>query len=75
MTDDILKLMEQRRLKKSNLLEYRSINKEIKKKCIEIKEKWLHEQCSEIENKLNVNTRYAHKKINEVTGKSKCKLA
>jgi hypothetical protein len=72
MTDDILKLMKQRRLKKSYLLEYRSINKEIKKKCSEAKEKWLNEQCSEIENKLNVNTRYAHKKINEITGKSTC---
>ena len=72
MTDDILKLTEQRRLKKSHPLEYRSINKEIKKKCSEAKEQWLNEQCSEIESKLNVNTRYAHKKINEITGKSTC---
>ena len=72
MTNDILKLMEQRRLKKSSPLEYNSINKQIKKKCSEAKEKWLNEQCSEIENKLNVNTKYAHKKINEIKGKSRC---
>ena len=72
MTDDILKLMEQRRLKKLNPLEYNSINKQIKKKCSEAKEKWLNEQCSEIENKLNVNTKYVHEKINEIAGKSRC---
>ena len=72
MTDDILKLMEQRRLKKSNLLEYSSLNKEIKKQCIESKEKWLNEQCLKIENNLNVSTKYAQEKINEVTGKSRC---
>ena len=72
MTYDILKLMEQRRLKMSNPLEYNSINKKIKKKCSEAKKKWLNEQCSEIQNQLNVNTKYAHKKINEIKGKSRC---
>ncbi|CAF1480925.1 unnamed protein product [Didymodactylos carnosus] len=62
MTDDIIKLMEQRRLKKSHPSEYKLLDKEIKKKCSEAKEKWLNEQCSEIENKLSVNTKYAHKK-------------
>jgi hypothetical protein len=72
MTDDIIKLMEQRRLKKSHPSEYKLIDKEIKKKCSEAKEKWLSEQCSEIENKLSVNTKYAHKKSDEITGKSRC---
>ena len=39
MTDDILQLMEQRRLKKSNSLEYKLIDNEIKKKCSGAKEK------------------------------------
>jgi hypothetical protein len=72
MTDDIIQLMEQRRLKKSNPPEYKLIEKEIKKKCSEAKEKWLNEQCSKIENKLSVNTKYAHKNIDEITGKSRC---
>ncbi|CAF5183930.1 unnamed protein product, partial [Rotaria magnacalcarata] len=72
MNNEILQLMEQRRLKKSNLLEYKLIDKAIKKKCSEAKEKWLNEQCSEIESKLSVNTKFAHQKINEITGKSKC---
>jgi exonuclease III len=72
MTNEILQLMEQRRLKKSNPHEYQLIDKSIKKKCSEAKEKWLNEQCSEIENKLSVNTKFAHQKINEITGKSRC---
>ncbi|CAF3582803.1 unnamed protein product [Rotaria socialis] len=72
MTDDILLLMEQRRLKKSNPLEYKSIDKEIRIKCSEAKEKWLNEQCLDIENKLSVNTKYAHRRIDEITGKSRC---
>jgi len=72
MNNDILLLMEQRRLKKSNLIEYKLMDKEIKKKCSEAKENWLNEQCSEIERKLSVNTKYAHQKINEITGKSRC---
>ncbi|CAF1302854.1 unnamed protein product [Adineta ricciae] len=72
MTEDILQLMEQRRLKKSNPLEYKLLDKEIKKKCSEAKETRLNEQCSEIENKLSINTKYAHMKIDEITGKSRC---
>jgi hypothetical protein len=72
MNNDILQLMEQRRLKKSNPIEYKLIDKEIRKKCSEAKENWLNEQCSEIECKLSLNTKYAHQKINEITGKSRC---
>lgn len=71
ITNEILELMEQRRLKKSNSHKYKLIDKAIKKKCSEAKEKWLNEQCSGIENKLSVNTKFAHQKINEITGKSK----
>ena len=71
ITDDIVQLMEQRRLRKSNLHEYELIDKEIIKKCSEAKEKRLNEQCSEIENKLTVNSKYAHKKIDEITMKTR----
>ncbi len=37
--DDIIQLMEKRRLKKSNPIEYKLIDKEIRKKCSEAKEK------------------------------------
>ena len=72
MTDSIRKLMEQRRLKKSNLHEYNLLNKEIKKKYSEAKDKWLNQQCSEIENNFNINTKNIHKKINEITRKPRC---
>jgi len=72
MTDHILQLMEQRRIKISDPFEYKSINKIIRRECAEAKEKWLNQQCLEIENKLNINTRLAHQKINEITGKSRC---
>ena len=72
MTDSIGKLVEQRRLKKSNLHEYNLLNKEIKKKCSEAKEKWLNLQYSEIENNFNINTKNARKKVNEITGKPRC---
>ena len=41
----------------------------MKKKCSEAKEQWLNKQCSEIGNKLNMNAKYAHKRINEISGK------
>ena len=45
ITTEILELMEQRRMAKQNGKKYQILNKEIKKKCNEAKEKWLNEQC------------------------------
>lgn len=50
ITDEIFDLMDERRAAKGrNDNEYRELNRQIKKKCIEAKEKWLDEQCKEIE--------------------------
>lgn len=75
MTEEILALMEKRRKYKSrNELEYRRINKEIGTQIKEAKEKWLSDQCDEVE-KLQEQHRYRelHQKIRNVTGLCKPK--
>ncbi len=48
MTDDILAMMEERRVKQ-NTPDYEIINKSIKKACKKAKEDWYNERCREIE--------------------------
>lgn len=72
MTNEILQMMEERRLVKRNPEEYKNINKIIKKKIREAKEKEAKEKCDEIE---ALQSRYdsfnVYRKINEITGKYK----
>ena len=50
MTDDILKLMDERRLYKDNdAKKYNQVNAMMKKLCREAKEAWLDKNCVEIE--------------------------
>ena len=50
ITGEILNLMENRRKSKGvNDVLYQKLNKDIKKKCTEEKEKWWNKQCEEIE--------------------------
>ena len=42
------------------------LNKEVKKKCNEAKEKWINEQCQEIEQNQHLDSKYMHSKIKEV---------
>ena len=63
--------MEVRRKTKRDKVEYKKLNKEIKKKCSEEKEKWINAQCKEIEQNQNKDSKFMHSKINEVTGR-KC---
>ena len=72
MTNDILELMKERRQAKSNVEKYKRSNEVIKKRCNEAKEKWLNEQCLEIERNQNRDSKYMHTKIKELSGKKGC---
>ena len=73
ITEDILELMKERRqIKNVDEQKYKNLTKEIKKRCNEAKEKWLNDQCLEIQTKQNSDSRYIHEKIREVTGRKTC---
>ena len=70
MTTDILKLMEERRKAKGNEIEYSKLCKEVKRQCDCAKEKWLGEQCQEIEEyHLSRNPKAMYQKVKELSGK------
>ncbi|XP_044750612.1 uncharacterized protein LOC123310952 [Coccinella septempunctata] len=70
ITEEIIDLMVERRINKTNPTEYKKYNKIIRRKCREAKEKWMSAKCQEIE---QLQERYdhfnVHKKIKEMTGK------
>ena len=72
MTNEVLGLMEERRQYKSDIAKYKTLTKNIKKKCNEAKEKWINDQCLEIEIKQNSDSKYIHDKIKDVSGKRTC---
>ena len=52
---------------------YKDLNKEIRKKCNEAKELWLNQQCQEIEQNKNMDSKLMHSKSNDISGKkTKC---
>ena len=59
MTEEILNLMEDRRINQNNQDEYERLNMEIRHKCNLAKETWLKEQCEEMENQ---NSKDLHRK-------------
>ena len=70
ITEEIFELMDERRAAKgrdNNI--YRELNRQIKRKCREAKEKWLDEQCKEIEDLEKRDTRMMYNKIREITQK------
>ena len=69
MTEEILELMEKRRLGNLNKVRHKEISKEIKRKCDQAKEKWLNEQCEEIETELYKEPKAMYKRIQEITGR------
>ena len=70
MKKEILDLMEERRLVKNiDTEKYNEINKLIKKSCCEAKERWINEQCEEVEKFRN--TPRIYEKIKEIAGKRK----
>ena len=72
MTNEILGLMDERRLNKSNETKHKILSKQIKSKCAEAKEKWINDQCLEIETKQISDSKYVHSKIREISGKRNC---
>lgn len=68
MTSEILQLMEDRRLQKNNKENYYGINRIIKREIKKAKEKWINEQCSEIETlERKHDSFHLHKKIKVMT--------
>ena len=63
MTEEILNLMEDRRINKNNQDEYERLNKEIRHKGNLAKETWLKKQCEEMENQ---NSKDLHRKIKDL---------
>ena len=49
MKTEILDLMDKRTVKQSDVEEYKRLNKEIKLRCNEAKDKWLNDNCEELE--------------------------
>lgn len=70
MTDEILKMMDERRsFKNKNMAEYKRIQSKIRSKIRLEKQKWLKNECNEIENLQQSHDDFnLHKKIKEVSG-------
>ena len=73
-TDDILNLCDTRRLLKpqrktpTGKIEYRKVNKHIKKGMKEAKQKWIDDQCEEIEHSIATNnTMNAYQPVRTLT--------
>jgi len=69
ITSEILRMMEERRKCKNNIVEYQRMDKQIKAKCNEEKEMWLTNQCTEIEYNKGRDSKYFHEKIKDVIGR------
>ena len=54
---------------KTDVKEYRKLDKQVKKRCNEAKEHWINTQCEEIEVNNGVNSKPLPQKIKEVIGK------
>ena len=77
MTDHILNLMENRKQFKNNDKdEYNTLNKQINLACKEAKEKWLVNECEEVEQlEKQYKSREMHNKVKELTSKNTKKKA
>ena len=77
MTDDILNLIENRKqFKNSDKDEYNRLNKQINLACKEAKEKWLVNECEEVEQlEKQYKSREMHNKVKELTSKNTKKKA
>lgn len=72
MTDEILALMADRRIVKNQQDKYNEINRSIKRKILEAKEKWTQEKCEEAERLHQLHDSFNfHRKIKEITGENK----
>ena len=72
MTEDILDLMDERRLhKERNEDRYRELNREIHRECNKAKETWMDERCQEIEDLNKRDTQLMYERVKELTNKRK----
>ena len=67
MTEEILRKMERRRKSKRNTLEYRRLDREIRRECTDARDSWLNEKCDEIETLSNIDKNVMYSKIKELT--------
>ncbi|XP_071947472.1 uncharacterized protein [Antedon mediterranea] len=74
VSEEILSMMRDRqKISSRSSKEYKDLDREIKQKCREAKEKWLNTQCEEIESGLENNNHKIYQRLNEITGrKSGC---
>ena len=69
MTDDILELMDRRRLAKGDQQEYERLHKEVRRRCEEAKECWLNEKCQRIDLLQSRAPNEIYKNIEELVGR------
>ena len=71
MTQEILDMMEERRVRKNNP-DYKLIDKETKRKCKERKEEWYNDLCKEIEElEREHKIRELHEKVKKMTDRKR----
>jgi len=69
MTEEILsKMGDRQKIKQRESNEYKELDRQIKRECREAKEKWLNEQCAEIESQFGKD-RNVFRNINEISGR------
>ena len=73
MNEDILQKMNRRRLMKNKTSDYKALDKEIKEDCSRARDRWLNEQCAEVERLEKIDSQVMHKKIKEMTGSARKK--
>src|SRR5579872_7213971 len=60
-------MKERQTINERDSTEYKAANKVIKKKCEEAKDEWINDNCKEIENLKNKNSKMMHKEIKELS--------
>jgi len=69
ITGEILSMMSERqKIGNRDSRQYRDLDREIKKKCREAKEKWLNDQCAEIEQEMDKKPK-VYRRIDELSGR------
>lgn len=72
MTSEICGLMAERRINKLNPPAYEELDRAIRRKCREAKEKWMSEKCKEIESYQDKHDTFnVHRKVKEMTDKTR----
>ena len=71
MTEEILEKMEKRSKLQKNSPKYKQLNKEIRRKCKEEKEKSLEKECEDIEDLCKKDQQMPYEKVKKVTFKNK----